>query len=169
MNDMNTLGGHKSRMLPSSTDILVTYRSARKPGYYELSLDGKELARRVELPPWMNERANTLASGLLAALQKNQVTIPPEHSHERQGHIFWDAAPLGFSVPAVGIDREIAFKVLPSGKLEKIWFMVFLFGKTLCERWTIAPREFGRVARLTPRVPGFEPQLMVPVTALKRE
>jgi len=161
------LGGWKPTMLNNSMEVLVNYKTTSKFGYYERSSDRKILARRVELPEWVDHAFRS--ESLLAALQSRCISIPPLHSRERQGHIYWNPRPHGIRYPMIGVDEEICSAWVETSFCEQLVFVVYRFGKIELERWQISKKKFLESAiRIQPSVT-FMPQLMVPVTLLVLE
>ena len=163
-NDTN-LGGWKPVMLRGGIDVLVNYKNARKFGYYESSSDRRTLARRIELPEWMNEKPFELP--MLPIIQAGQIHIPAEHSKERQGHIFWNPRQFGFDRPAVGVDEEIFNDWVQASACEGIVFVVYRFGKTELERWRVSKKNFLSFGKRVQTSETFVPQQMISVQHLE--
>ena len=163
-NDTN-LGGWKPAMLRGGINVLVNYKNARKLGYYESSSDRRTLARRVELPEWVDDQLTQ--SPLLPALQAGRIRIPPEHSKERQGHVFWNPRQHGIGHPAVGVDQEIFDDWVTSSACEELVFVVYRFGKVELERWRISKKKFVTSSLRIQTSATFVAQLMIPVTQLE--
>jgi hypothetical protein len=163
-NDTN-LGGWKPTMLHNGIDVLVNYKNARKFGYYESSSDRRTLARRVELPEWMNDQLSKLP--LLPAIQAGRIRIPAEHSKERQGHIFWNPRQHGMDRPAVGVDQEIFDDWVSAAACQELVFVVYRFGKQELERWRISKQQFVTSSKRVQTSATFVAQQMISVTHLE--
>ncbi|MCX6895389.1 MAG: hypothetical protein NTZ16_07840 [Verrucomicrobia bacterium] len=159
------LGGWKPSMLHGGIEVPVNYKTARKFGYYESSSDRRTLARRVELPEWVNSQMPT--GSLLAAVQSRVIHIPAEHSKERQGHIFWNPSSHGIDCPAVGVDEEIYNDWISAKACEEVVFVVYLFDKKEVERWRVAKSEFVASCKHIQTSASFAAQMMIPVTKLR--
>ena len=161
-----TLGGWKPTMAPGSIDVLVKYKTAMKSGYYESTSDRRALLRRVELPEWLTAE-DCSESSLHNTIQKGRVKIPEEHTHMRQGHIFWSGRKFGFDGAAVGIDTSIRNHWVQHPSCQEIVFVVYRFGKLEAERWRISREQFLRYAKRVTPSKTFEPQYMVALSRLK--
>lgn len=169
--DPNNLGGAKPRMRAGSRDLLVSYGTARKAGYYELCPQGQVIYRRVELPPWISDvlRDPQRREPLLTLLKERKVRIPPVASNERQGHVWFN--PEGFinpPEPCVGVDTEIVQDYLLNHRERRLVFVCYEFGKIEAERWRIDGAKFlDKATWIKPREI-FEPQYFIPISALER-
>jgi hypothetical protein len=163
-NDTN-LGGWKPVMLRNGIEVPVDYKSARKFGYYESSSDRRTLARRIELPEWIDEKLSK--QSLLSVVQAGQIQIPAEHSKERQGHIFWNPSKFGLERPAVGIDQEVFNNWVKASACEEIIFVVYRFGKIELERWRVSKQKFVASCKCVQTSESFVAQEMIPVTLLE--
>ena len=161
-----TLGGQKPTMLHGGIDVFVNYKNARKSGYYESSSDRSTLARRVELPAWMDQRALPKAGTFLEALQSGKIHIPAAHTKERHGHILWNSAEFGLEGPAVGVDEEIFRDWVEADSCAEVVFVVYLHGKTELERWRISKEQFAAACKRVATSSSFVPQFMVSVKQL---
>ena len=158
------LGGWKPTMLYGGIDVLVNYKNARKLGYYESSSDRRTLARRVELPEWLDEQLSQ--PPLLTAIQAGRIHIPAKHSNERQGHILWNPRQHGIDHPAVGVDQEIYDDWVSSSACEELVFVVYRFGKIEAERWRISKQNFVVSCKRVQTSATFMPQQMISVAHL---
>jgi len=163
-NDTN-LGGWKPTMLHGGIDVLVNYKHARKLGYYESSSDRRTLARRVELPEWVDDQLSQ--PPLLAAIQAGRIHIPAEHTKERQGHIFWNPRKYGIDHPAVGVDQEIFDDWVSSSACQELVFVVYQFGKRELERWHITKQQFVAHCKPVQTSATFVAQQMISVKHLE--
>ena len=169
--DPYNLGGAKPKMRAGSSDLLVTYGSAKKAGYYELCPYETTIYRRVELPEWMTtviddpKRRDTV----LDLFKKGQVSIPETSSNERQGHIWFNPKRYtGSSEPCVGVDSEIVDAHLSKHISRTLVFVCYKFGKQEVEKWRISVSDFMKYAIRAKPSEGFEEQYFIPVSALSR-
>jgi hypothetical protein len=161
------LGGWKPAMLNAGVDIPVVYGKSSKSGYYESSLDKGTIARRVELPEWVNEQLSDASEkSLLKLMQAGSIQIPPTHSKERQGHVFWNPSP-DWSRPAVGVDEVVFRERIHGAGCREVVFVVYLFGKRELERWRITKDRFVSESKSVQTSSTFVAQRMVCVTSLE--
>lgn len=161
------LGGWKPAMLNGGIDVPVTYGKSSKSGYYERSLDKRTLARRVELPEWVNEQLdNSTGTPLLKLMQENLVHIPSIHTKERQGHVFWNPSP-DWNRPAVGVDEEVYRGCILAPECDEVIFVVYRFGKREVERWRISKARYISESKLIQTAATFVAQNMVCVNSLE--
>lgn len=154
-------------MLIAGIDIPVIYGNSSKSGYYECSLDKGTIARRVELPEWVNEQlSDSKEKSLLKLMQEGSVRIPPAHSKERQGHVFWNPSP-DWSRPAVGVDEVVFRERILGSACREVVFVVYRFGKREVERWRISKERFVSESKSVQTSSTFVAQRMVCVTSLE--
>ncbi len=163
-------GGAKPRMLGASArEVPLTINGQRKMGIYEESMKGDLVARRVELPEWLGEKALEKGAGkpFLARLVAGEIRHPHASIAESQGHIFLEPDPeLGFGGPAVGIDLEIWERIRRPGAKELL-FAVYAPGYRRVATWRIPVAEFLEKARLVEGKGPFMAQRMVALSELK--
>lgn len=155
-------------MMVPSRDVFVTYGSAYKRGYYEISLDGKTLARRVELPDWIDDSIPD-AKSLLQAMKEGRLMIPYDRSHTRQGHIYWNPDELEVKKPAVGVDREVFDRYIRNGPVLRTVFHIYKFGPRFIGTWRLVTPIFKAKGVTVQTSLAFAPQVFVPVTILASE
>ena len=165
-------GGAKPSMLAvGSRDLPLDLAGQLKRGLYQLSPDGRTLARLVELPTWLSGFADGCLAqrkALLAELQGGTVEHPKEEIGESHGHVLIDASRYTtFDRPAVGVDTQILDR-LASAPPTQIMFFVYRTGYRLHERWAIGWKAFFEKSQLVEADPPFMPQRMVCVKDLER-
>lgn len=158
----------RQRMILDSYDLAVTHCGHKRNGFYEISRDGKVLARRIDLPIWLDGYTVKGSGSLLVSLQKGSLSIPTGHTHERQGHILWNAVAFGSPVPMVGVDTEIFDEYMDGRKVTKIVFVVNKLSRKPIERWSVTYQTFFDTSKVVQTIPSFAPQRMMPVTWLTR-
>lgn len=163
-------GGAKPKMLGASArEVPLTINGQRKMGIYEESLKGDLVARRVELPEWLAEKALEKGAGkpFLSRLAAGEIKNPRESIGESRGHIFVEPdESLGFGGPAVGIDLEIWDRISRPGAKELL-FAVYAPGYRRVATWRIPAAEFLAKAKLVEGSGPFMSQRMVAVSELK--
>lgn len=155
-------GGAKPRMMPGSTDLLVTCAGGRKAGMYELHTN--TLARRVEMPEWLSRLWNGLPGSLLKTVLNAKANYPATDMPESRGHIFLRPPPSLFTCPAVGLDLEIHEIVVARPQIERVRFYVYATNYALASVWEISADRYLDAARIVKTKPPFMPQMMVPLT-----
>jgi hypothetical protein len=138
---------------------------------YELSRDGKWLARRVELPHWLSDKTRELRNSrqyLLETLSVAPMEHPKEEQGESHGHILIEAHRYTNQILAcVGVDTPIV-EMLSKKPPERIQFFVYFTDYVPCERWSISWRDFLTHGIKVEAEPPFMPQIMIPVSKLIR-
>ena len=162
-------GGAKPPMLGSgSSPVFITVEGRKKAGIYESALGGAVLARRVELPEWLAAKALAERPKPLLKTLSEPLPDPLPRDAGSRGHVFLSPDPsLGFQGPAVGLDLSVAKLVSMEGsKVKTILFFAYAPGYRLVETWSISRDKFLSICREHSSDPSFDPQSMVPVSAL---
>ena len=165
-------GGAKPSMLATgSRELTLNVGTGIKRGLYQLSPDGKTLARLVELPTWLSDVALKLRLArkhLLDELSAGSIRNPADEIGESRGHILINAAHYtNLTGSCVGMDVQILDKIQNTAP-RQIMFFVFRIGYTLHERWKINWADFMSKSVLVEAEEPFMPQRMVSVRDLQR-
>jgi len=155
-------GGAKPLMLsgPSRRDVPITIGRDRKFGIYERT--SHVLARRVELPMWLQQG---LERGTIS-LAGGRVRMPAEEIGESRGQIYLQPPRELFSGPAVGLDMEVFDLLEADEQIMLVGFYVYSAGYRLVDTWRISRQDFLRHAKLVVTKRSFMPQMMVPLSVL---
>ena len=160
-------GGAKPRMLdPQSKDFMISVGSSRKGGIYEIGYGGTVMARRVELPEWI-EQARSKERKPLRKMLLEGLAAPKEEIGESRGHIYLRPPKELFGGPAVGLDMEAHAAFAADEKIQKLRFCAYAPGYRLVAAWEISREDYLAACKQAESKPPFMPQMMVELSALR--
>ena len=168
--EKNSRGGVKPKMLIQSEEWGINTPNGYKNGLYEFSSKTGELARRVELPEWLDELSKKLGPGVLfKGLSQGEIIPPREEIGESRGHIFIKPPPeLHLLGSGIGLDVDIFKKMQALGSKAK-WVRFCCYGSyyRLAFSCKISWCEFQEKAVEIQTKKQFMPQMMIGIGSAK--
>jgi hypothetical protein len=156
-------------MFTDSEDIPITVGRDRKYGIYEWCPQRHLLARRVEMPHWLDaQQQETRPGSFLEFLRTKRFRYPTNEIGESRGHIFLRPDDsVAVREPMVGLDVEIWSQFLAVGSAQQVVFVIYAPDYREIERWIGEKEIMIREGVYVPSSPPFMEQMMVPLPFLQ--